>query len=105
VTLSLMYGYDFNEHLRLYFGMGAALTLWSQGGGWENQYGPSYILGMRLRTFPRWRAGFEYRYLQVPGGLKEGGLARYFREDDLGGHQLFFTASFVKTFTRKKRIF
>ena len=104
LTLSVMYGYDFNDDVRFYLGLGAALTLWDQGDGFETQTGPSYIVGMRLKTFKRWHAGFEYRYLQVPDALDRSGIGRFFREDDIGGHQIFFTMSFVKIIERLKKI-
>lgn len=81
----------------VYAGLGPSFLSWKDETDFDStsgsDVGGSLVAGLRRQPpNARWRFGGELRWSSFPGALPEGGVVRFFDEDDPGGLSLTFLA-------------
>lgn len=81
----------------VYAGLGPSYLSWKDETDFDSasgsDFGGSVVAGVRLQPpAARWRFGGELRWSTFPGALPDGGVARFFDEDDPGGLSLTLLA-------------
>jgi hypothetical protein len=97
VHLTAAYRFRPRETWDVYAGLGPSYLSWKDETDFDSESGSdvggSLVAGVRRQPpAARWRFGGELRWSTFPGALPDGGVARFFDEDDPGGLSLTFLA-------------
>lgn len=97
VHLTAAYRFRPQETWDVYAGLGPSFLSWKDETDFDSEsgsdFGGSVVAGVRRQPpAARWGFGGELRWSAFPGALPDGGVARFFDEDDPGGLSLTFLA-------------